>query len=337
MKYISIDKNETLSSLSNKVGHGLVDQVIADNGLKRTPNIGQQWYDKCEDAKSNTKEVVATEKIAILNKYIQNSDIYEKAALSSESEWKCLSTLNSFSDYLYISDQLEDQIPDSYDVIGNKISVAASIYEKINEDLLHNNYIDSSLFSIYSSISNKSVSKPYTETNSNNPLGWFKIPNGEVMLFSSIDNGSIIIPAYPEEIDDSRSATYTTMPDLLFQYEPWQMYQSSGPRSNTYKFHLHRDMWSGNHLDGKANELIRFCQAQLYPKYNGASVTSPTVALYISGQNEITGILTNVDVGWSGPLGQDGYYLELNLSLTITEVSPTPLNYNTILQKPLIG
>lgn len=338
MKYVAISNNETLSSLTQKVGIQIVDQLIADNDLKRAPNIGKQWAAKVAQAKNNPVEVEPMQKVNTLNQFVTNSDIYERAVLSSSAEWKVLSQLNSFSNYLYVSDRLEDSIVDSYDVLGNRVSVPSSIYEKINDAILHNNPIDGSIFGTYSTMQNVGiVNAAATPGGSSNPLGWFKIPTTEVMLYSTLSGQGMSIPAYPEEISDTRSATYTTMTDLIYQYEPWQMYQSSGPRSNTYEFHLHRDMWSGNHLDGKANELVRFCEAQCYPQYNGSAVNAPTVSLYISGSNLITGVMTEVRTNWSGPLGQDGFYLELKLSISITEVSQTTLDYDSVMRKSLIG
>lgn len=338
MKYISISKNETLVSLTNKVGINSVDQLIADNGLQRRPDIGKQWKTKCDDAKKTSKNVEPTQKVSILNQFIQNSDIYEKAALASENEWKVLAATNSFSDCLYVSDQLQDSIVDSYNVLGNKESVPSSIYQSINQSILNRESIDASLFSTYSTIQNVGLIGGNTvSVESSNPLGWFKIPQSEVLLYSSLSDSVIAIPAYPEKMSDRRTANYTTMPNLIYQYEPWQLYESSGPRSNTYEFHLHRDMWTGNHLDGKANELIRFCEAQCYPKYDGSAVNTSTVSLYVSGSNLITGVMTEVSVDWSGPLGLDGFYLEFTLSLNITEVSKMALNYESVMNKPLIG
>ena len=104
----------------------------------------------------------------------------------------------------------------------------------------------------------------------------------------------------------------------------------------TFNFHLHRDMWTGDHTDGNAARLVRFCEANCYPDYNGSAVITPTVSMYINGANIITGIMTDTKTDWRGPIGSDGFYLELNLSLTIVEVSPTPLNYRSVMKKGLI-
>ena len=339
MKYVKINTEDKLEDLSERVGIQNVDQILADNGLDRKPSIGKLWKTKCDEVISNSNEITPQRKISILNKFVDNSDIYEMAALSDDNNWKLLSSLKSFKDYLYISDSLESSVPDSYDILGNKESVSASIFNKVKSAILNNQVVDSSIFGSVSTIrgigliESKGTNEAYT-----NPLDWFKIPQDKIVLYSSIAGYGVSIPAYPEEISDSRSADYTTMPDLLYQYEPWQMYQGSGPRSITYEFNLHRDMWTGDHSDGMANNLIRFCQAQCYPLYRGSAVHTPLVTLYINGANVITGVMTNVDVQWSGPLGQaDDWYLAFKLSFSITEVSQTALNYSSVIQKPLIG
>ena len=339
MKYVKISPSETLSQVTEKVGVQNVDQVLADNGLERNPRIGQQLARIVSDIQDTYETVSSSKKLSILNQFVTNSDIYEKAALSDEDEWKVLSVKNTFPGYLYISDQLQESIPTSYFVLGNGQSVPSSVYNSINATWLETQPLDANIFSYISTI--RDVGLVSNSTNSSlsnsNPMAWFNIPTDTITLYSSLFGESMNIPAYPEELGDGRNANYTTMPDLIYQYEPWQVYESSGPRSNTYQFHLHRDMWSGNHNDGKANDLIRFCEAQVYPNYSGASVNTAIVTLYVAGQSLISGILTNVSVDWSGPIGDDGWYLEFTLSLDITEVSKDALSYNVVRNKPLIG
>lgn len=339
MKYVSISPTDTLVSLAERVGQANLDQVLADNGLSRVPNIGQMWSNKCKEVISTAVDVANTTKVAILNGLVSCSDIYEKAALAGQNTWKTLATLNAFPNFLYVSDQIENNITDSADVIGNGEHVSPEIYNAVNASLLKTGEVDSSIFSRVSTIQDISIVAGTSSSQRTTDLfSWFKLPVNEVMLYSSIDGETFSIPAYPETVSDKRNANYTTMPDLIYQYEPWQMYESSGPRMNSYSFHLHRDMWTGDHGDGNANKLIRFCQAQCYPQYNGASVNIPTVTLYIAGKPEITGVMNDVGVEWSGPLGmRDNWYLEFNLTLTITEVSSQPLNYDVVKQLSLVG
>lgn len=337
MKYVSIYASDSLKDLSSRVGYANVDQILADNGVPRIPKIGAYWVDKISNIIATTPEVSNQRKLALLNKFVDNFDIYEHAALATEDEWKILSSINCFSNYLYVSDQIDSTIPDFYETLGNRVPVPSRIYHAVETLLKNGQEITSDLFSSYSSIRPEAAIGATTESTSSNPLTWFKIPFEEVSLYSSISDYAVSIPTYPETVQDSRSANYTQMPDLLYQYEPWQLYQSSGPRSATYEFHLHRDMWTGDHTDGLANALIRFCEAQCYPKYNGSAVHTPTVTLYVSGSPLITGVMTQVDVDWQGPLGHDAWYLEFTLRLSITEVSKDTLNYNSVMSKSLIG
>lgn len=340
MQYVPIHEYMTLDDLSNLVGRQNVDTVLNLNDLPRVPNIGKEYNKKInqisgtygsavDSIKVNTKQ-----KIKLLNTLANDSDAFEKASLQSESEWAVLSATKSFVNTLRVPKSII--LSESAEVIGNGIQVASKIYQDTMNQLKQEKIISADKFNEYDGSPGSKIDRTYYTENKS--LQWFKIPWGEVMLYSSLSDSYIDFPVYPEEINDSRSASYTTMPDLLYQYEPWQIYLSSGPRENSYHFHFHRDMWTGDHGDGKANELIRFCQANCFPEYRGSAVYTSTVTLYIAGQPIINGILTRVDTRWSGPLGKrDNFYLDCELTLNIIEVSKEPLNYTVVKNKPLIG
>lgn len=337
-QYIGINNTTRLSQLSDIVGSRNLDYVLAANDLKRVPNIGAAFQNKCQEKISDygSETVSWQKKSTILNTLTESSDVFETAALLSENGWKVLDSLNTFPNMLAIPEFIT--LPDSVDVLGNGIAVGKSVYDRAMSQLEGDTHtIDPGIFNEYSTMRNNTI-LDYDTTNGNSTLWqFFNIPWGDITLYSSISDDSIDIPAYPEEMDDGRKANYTTMPDLLYNYEPWYLYQSSGPRSNTYKFDLHRHMWSGDHNDGKANELIRFCEANCYPRYNGAAVITGTVTLYIKGRAVITGILESTSVHWDGPILDDGWYAHFTLELTITEISDQALNYDVVKALPLIG
>ena len=334
MQYLSIDASTTLQDLSNRVGDRNVQSILAVNDLERSPNIGQQWSALVNSiSKDTTISVDPQRKASLLNNMTTDSDVFENAALQSNSAWRVTSQLGTFPNYLQVPNTLT--LPDADDVIGNGIAVDNSIYQSAMSQLLNApHYIDPSIFNEYSSSRNVRTLEFRTTTST---VNWFNIPWGQITLYSSISDSSLDIPAYPEEVQDSRKANYTTMPDLLYQYEPWYLYESSGPRTNTYTFNLHRDMWSGDHRDGQANQLIRFCQANCYPQFSGAAVNIPTVTLYVAGSPLISGIMEDVSVTWDGPIGLDGWYLRFDLELTITEISTIALNYESVQNISLIG
>ena len=334
MQYLSINNDTTLRDLSDRVGDRNVETFLAINGLTRSPNIGEQFSNKTQTILSSNMAVDWQRKSTILNKFSGDSDIFEEAALLDNNAWKVLDALETFPNRLKVPETIT--LPSSTDIIGNGQGVDSRVYwNAMNLLAIDPHTIDPGIFNQYSTIQNTKITGSVSPSSNNTTL--FNLPWGDISLYSTLAGESVDIPVYPEELEDNVSANYTTMPDLLYQYEPWYMYQSSGPRSNSYKFHMHRDMWTGDHRDGKANELIRFCQAACYPEYSGSAVYSDTVTLYVKGSALITGIITNVNVEWSGPIGLDGWYLEFKLTLDITEISENALSNSVMRAKSIIG
>lgn len=333
-KYIQLTSTTKLSDLASIVGSKNVESVLVANNIDRTPNIGKSFIDKCNEIASESSEVSWQKKSTILNTLVGDSDVFEKAALESDDGWKVISALSTFPSMLRIPDDIE--VPQSYATLGDSTPVPQTVYDNAIAQLENELHIISP--SVFNEVSSIQHTKIISQGASGSDFSrFFNLPWGKITLYSSLSDSGVDIPAYPEEYSDSRKANYTTMPDILYQYEPWQLYESSGPRSNTFEFHLHRDMWTSDHTDNKANELIRYCQANCYPEYNGSAVNVPIVSLYVEGKCLIRGVMTDVTVNWSGPIGHDGWYLEFKLSLSITEVSETALSHSTILSKPLIG
>ena len=332
MQYLKIENNTKLKDLSDIVGNTNVQSLLVCNNLDRNPYIGKQLQNKCNNAYKG-KKVSSNKKQSILNSFVDYSDVFEYAYLQSEDSWKALDTLGTFPGMLKLPETLT--LPNSTSILGTKGKISDTVYRKaINS--VQSDRIDPTIFNHYNS--DVKVSKGGLKTNSsNNVFYWFKIPWGELSLYSSLSNDYKDFPVYPEQLSDSTVANYTQMPDMLYQYEPWQVYTSSGPRTNTYTFDFHRDMWTGDHRDGKANELRRFCEANCYPDYNGSSVNTSTVTLYLHGKSLITGVMTGCNWTADGPIGLDGYPLHCILEITIVEVSDIPLNYKSVKNKPLIG
>lgn len=333
MQLLTIRPDTTLKSLGLQVGSRNLDTVLSANTLTRTPNIGQAFIDRSNQIiEGVVEDVHYIKKMSILNTLTSDADIFELAALANDREWKLLSAIGTLPGMLKIPEEIT--LPDSADIVGNGIPLTRTVYDKAMQYLLKDpHYLDPSIFNEFSTVESSKAALTYIPDS----LSWFHLPWGKISLFSSLAGSSIDFPVYPTTLSDGVKANYDTMPDMLYQYEPWQIYKSSGPRSNTYEFHMHRDMWSGNHLDGKCNELIRFCQANCYPEYKGASVHTSNCTLYISGKPLISGIITDVSTDWAGPLGLDDFWLEVTLKLSITEISDTPLGYSKVAQKGLIG
>ena len=335
MQYLLIDKNESLQSLTKIVGSQNVDSILAANGLTRSPDIGKQWKDKCNSVSSpDLPEVVASRKSALLNNLTGSKDVFEKVCLLDETEWKVFSAQQAFTDGIRIPETIK--LPSSSRIIGSDEKVDNATYRAVMNGLKESPYIDPSIFNVVNTEGSMSITSIDAGEMTVTQIP-FNLPWGKIQIYSSLLDKVIDIPAYPEEVQTSRQANYGTMPDIIYQYEPWIVYESSGPRIQDISFHLHRDMWSGNHLDGKANELIRFCEANTFPRYSGSSVLAPAVKLYINGSLFISGVMLSATTEWSGPIGLDGWYLEFTLNLSIQEVAEAALNIDTVSRMPIIG
>lgn len=340
MQFLKVFKSTTLSELGELVGTRNVSSMLVQNQLSRDVHIGEQFYNNCQEISSTSPTVPWQRKQVLLNKFVDDQYLFEEAALLSESGWKVMDTLNTFPAALSVPETI--QLPYSEAIMGGGSPVGRDIYNLAMSQLADTatgNQIDPGIFNTYSSaLPAAAASAVAATTGSGDIFQWFNIPWGDITLANLSTQESVDFPVYPEELEDKRTASYTTMPDILYQYEPWQIYQSSGPRSATYTFDMHRQMWTGNESDGKASELIRFCQAFLYPTYAGSAVNTSLASLYITGQLFISGIITDVSVTWDGPIsGIDNFYLHFKLSLTFTEVSTRELNYDVVRNLPLIG
>ena len=335
MQFLEINDATTLSQLNSRVGSRNVESILSTNGLPRVPNIGKALSEICSNVVnySSTGNVEPNQKVSLLNNMVSDIDIFEHTSMLADEAWQIFRALGTFPGMLKIPETAN--VASGSDILGNAIRVPKEIYQKVTNSILQGLPVDTSSFNEYSHIRSSSISVSTASTL--NGFDAFKIPWGDITLYSSVADDSMDFPVYPIELSDSRQANYTTMPDMLYQYEPWQLYQSSGPRSNIYKFTFHRDMFNWDHRQGGANKLIRFCEANCFVNYKGSAIEVPSVTLYIKGKPLITGIMTKVDTQWSGPIGQDGWYLMCDLEISITEVSDEPLNFDVIRNKKLIG
>jgi len=341
MQYLSIHRDTTLTDLASVVGRANVDEILVTNRLKRTKYIGKVYYSQCADIQATSPEVTVKQKIALLNTLTSDREVFENASLMGDNEWKVFSVLGCLPNTVYIPSTYS--IPDSSEVIGGSgKNVAPLIYKKTITCLQNYGYIDPAIFDAYSIsgkrsfIDSRSLKSALHQTTLQTFSG-FNLPWGKITMVATLTGESIDFPVYPEELADSFAANYTSMPDVIYQYEPWLTYTSSGPRSTQLTFHFHRDMWTGDHRDGCANELIRFCEACCYPEYSGSAVYASQVRFYINGSLFISGILTNVVPEWSGPIGLDGFYLDCVLSLSITEVADSPRTFSSMRNLNIIG
>lgn len=336
MQFLKIDRTMRLTDLANIIGQKNIESTLSLNNMKRTPNL-MDAYNEMRNSFIGSQDIVSFErKMSLLNQTVQDSELFETVALQDEDSWKLFSTVGTLDGYIRIPDTVP--LPNSSNVIGDASEpVSKTIYTNAMNCLKRSMNVQPEVFNQYTSVTSATLGQGTSQSGS--IYFNFKIPFGSVSLYSSLAGEMVEFPVYPTELSDVAKANYDTMPDMLFQYEPWQVYKSSGPRVCTLTFDMHRDMWTGDHRDGMCNKLIRFCEANCYPRFNGAAVHTALCTMYIAGEPFVTGVITDVSPKWdtNSPIGLDGFYLHVQLSITFTEVSSTPLNFDTVLRKGLIG
>lgn len=159
----------------------------------------------------------------------------------------------------------------------------------------------------------------------------------------------LLIPTYPESIQDSLSANFNSTTPLL-RSAPIFSYASSGPRTVQITLALHRDiMWDLNYNtsnvklninnkdslqdnqigievgDDYIDVLIKQLQAIALPRYQAATkmVDPPMIAVRFGNELYVKGIVNGgINVSYSGPIGRDNKYKLVNISFQVSEVDP---------------
>lgn len=147
----------------------------------------------------------------------------------------------------------------------------------------------------------------------------------------------ILLPTYPESVQDTMPATYSqTTP--LSRSAPIFSYSHSGPRTIDVSLNLHRDMMqqlnygvSNINLnevdvgDDYVDVLVKQIQAVAVPSYDSGAkmVNPPLVALRFGNDIFIKGVVDGgLTVTYSGPIGTDNKYKQIQLAFRISEVDP---------------
>lgn len=159
----------------------------------------------------------------------------------------------------------------------------------------------------------------------------------ENYLYMSHLDSFVILPTYPEQINDAMNATFTSTQPLS-RSAPIYAYSYSGPRSITFTLVLHRELMTQintnvSNLDIKklgigddyVDTIIKQLQAIAVPKYASASkmVNPPTVSVRFGNEVYIHGIVDGgVAVTYSLPLLDNNKYAQVSISFTVSEIDP---------------
>lgn len=143
-------------------------------------------------------------------------------------------------------------------------------------------------------------------------------------------NTLIWLPNWPDNLTDNSQAQFSPNTPLG-RSAPIFSYQSSGPRSISFQFELHRellDQVNGQVVGQSADtvdDLTKKIQAAVLPVYASSSkmIDPPLVACKVGNEVYIKGVINgSVSVAYSGPILYNDKHALCNLSFTITEVDP---------------
>ena len=155
----------------------------------------------------------------------------------------------------------------------------------------------------------------------------------------------ILLPTWPEQIQDNLSATFASSQPLA-RSAPILSYSYSGPRTMQITLTLHREMmtqinYANSNLnldidDDYVDTMIKQLQAIVLPRYQQSSklVNPPMVAVRFGDEVYIKGVVNgSISVTYSGPIipvkvNEDGdtkyidKYAVVEVSFSVTEVDP---------------
>lgn len=147
----------------------------------------------------------------------------------------------------------------------------------------------------------------------------------------------VLLPTYPETVQDSLSATFAST-NPLSRSAPIYSYSYSGPRQVQVSLNLHRDMMqqlnygvSNINLnevdigDDYIDTMIKQLQAIALPRYSGDTkmVNPPLIALRFGNEIYIKGVVTSgISITYSGPILSTNKYAVVDISFTVSEITP---------------
>lgn len=169
--------------------------------------------------------------------------------------------------------------------------------------------------------------------------------NNDIRVFNMIDNyiylyhvgKFIVLPSYPDTIQDSMPVTYTSSAPLG-RSAPIYSYSGSGPRTIQFSFTLHRDLMKQLNYgvsniqvadmglnDDYVDTMIKYLQAMVVPSYEDSNkmINPPIIALKFGTDIFIKGIINgSVGLTYKPPILSNGKYAIVDVSFGITEVDP---------------
>lgn len=164
----------------------------------------------------------------------------------------------------------------------------------------------------------------------------------DIRIFENIDNyiyfhhlkSLIIVPTYPDNINDRQNATFAPSTPLG-RSAPIFSYANSGPRTIGIDLKLHRElMYQVNYQNSKLNldltddlvdTFIKQIRACVLPEYASSAkmVNPPIVSCKFGKDIFIKGVVNGgVGVSYDLPIIEGGKYATVGVSFEVQEIEP---------------
>lgn len=144
----------------------------------------------------------------------------------------------------------------------------------------------------------------------------------------------ILLPTYPDQIQDSLSASFQEASPLS-RSAPIFTYSHSGPRTVQISLSLHREMMTQINYrvsnlnielgDDYVDTMVKELQAIALPKYSVSNkmVNPPLVAVRFGNEIFIKGVVNGgIGLTYSGPILNNNKYAQVTVTFNVTEVDP---------------
>lgn len=316
---LGVDRNTRdliLDRLDN--GSNDLDRVVTE--IVTDPNIGldSDMQAAVNQIWTDTKANLEKEQIRTVWLNLNDEDKARSLAMLDPKEWVVQSFSGSINGYLQVPETLVDE----------RTSVDEATRRRINEGINDGTITLQEIRELLVPNSDLDIA-PTNEGESAAENNWFWKPTGDVM-FSVEGEDPIEIPCWPESVRDSTSASWSQEMTTYQHYEPKNTYKSSGPRTVSCSFKIHRAMWDGNQDSGDTEKLIAYMESACYPDYETQASEPPRSLLIVGNSIRIKGIMTSFEKTYQGPIGPDNCYDEVILSLSITEESDNVLSTSAV-------
>ena len=163
----------------------------------------------------------------------------------------------------------------------------------------------------------------------------YTLPDNYIYISHLGDDGEyLIIPTYPDSIQDTMQSTFASQ-NALSRSAPVWTYSNSGPREIEISLDLHRDLMDDANIgvsnitledgDDYIDTFVKKLQAIAVPKYNLSNklVEVPTVAIRLGNEIFIKGIVNGgVNVTYAKPLLTDNRYSQVKVAFKVYETDP---------------